>query len=107
MSGIAHEEIYCIFSQQDENCIRLNLMPLAMTVQEHALMWVQELGKLLNESAKENLFSLRDTLVSFLKKWYIMHAVLSFIFLALMSMVVNCQWRINPHFFDLSLILFL
>jgi len=38
-------------------------MPLAMTVREHALMWVRSLGKLLNDSAKENLFSLRDLLV--------------------------------------------
>ena len=49
-------------------CIRLNLQPLAMTVKEHALLWVQSLGKLLRESAKDNLFSLRDLLVRMLLK---------------------------------------
>lgn len=45
-------------------CVRLNLLPLATSVKEHAAKWVQELGKLLNNSAKENLFQLRDSLVN-------------------------------------------
>ncbi|KAH0502213.1 Dynein heavy chain 10, axonemal [Microtus ochrogaster] len=45
---------------KDEHCIRLQLGPLATTVQENAKSWVISLGKLLNESAKEELFSLRD-----------------------------------------------
>ncbi|ERE76020.1 dynein heavy chain 8, axonemal [Cricetulus griseus] len=45
---------------KDEHCIRLQLGPLASTVQENAKSWVTSLGKLLNESAKEELFSLRD-----------------------------------------------
>uniref|UniRef100_A0A8C6RAH3 Dynein, axonemal, heavy chain 10 n=1 Tax=Nannospalax galili TaxID=1026970 RepID=A0A8C6RAH3_NANGA len=45
---------------KDEHCIRLQLGPLASAVQEKAKSWVISLGKLLNESAKEELFSLRD-----------------------------------------------
>ncbi|XP_038229191.1 dynein axonemal heavy chain 10 [Dermochelys coriacea] len=45
---------------KDEQCIRLNLGPLAYTVQENAKGWVTSLGKLLNESAKEELFSLQE-----------------------------------------------
>uniref|UniRef100_H2ZL68 Dynein heavy chain tail domain-containing protein n=1 Tax=Ciona savignyi TaxID=51511 RepID=H2ZL68_CIOSA len=58
------EDVFLQATPKDEQCLRLNLLPLAMTVQEHALQWVQSLGKLLNDSAKENLFSLRDMLVS-------------------------------------------
>ncbi|XP_074916070.1 dynein axonemal heavy chain 10 [Chelonoidis abingdonii] len=45
---------------KDEQCIRLKLGPLAYTVQENAKGWVTSLGKLLNESAKEELFSLQE-----------------------------------------------
>lgn len=45
---------------KDEHCIRLQLEPLANTVQENAKSWVTSLGKLLNESAREELYSLRD-----------------------------------------------
>ncbi|XP_055461995.1 dynein axonemal heavy chain 10 [Psammomys obesus] len=45
---------------KDEHCIRLQLGPLASTVQENAKSWVISLGKLLNESAREELFSIRD-----------------------------------------------
>nr|XP_015221526.1 PREDICTED: dynein heavy chain 10, axonemal [Lepisosteus oculatus] len=45
-----------------EQCIRLNLEPLARTVEENAQAWVNSLGKLLNESAREDLFNLRDEL---------------------------------------------
>ncbi|XP_076804944.1 dynein axonemal heavy chain 10-like [Clavelina lepadiformis] len=57
------EDVFLQATPKDEMCIRLNLQPLAMTVKEHALLWVQSLGKLLQESAKENLFSLRDMLL--------------------------------------------
>ena len=40
-------------------------MPLAVTVQDHAQQWVTLLGKCLNESTKEDLFSLDHLLVSF------------------------------------------
>lgn len=43
---------------KDEHCIRLQLGPLASTVQESAKSWVVSLGKLLNESAKEELYHL-------------------------------------------------
>ncbi|XP_052023863.1 dynein axonemal heavy chain 10 [Apodemus sylvaticus] len=45
---------------KDEHCIRLQLEPLASTVQENAKSWVISLGKLLNESAREELYTLRD-----------------------------------------------
>ncbi|XP_037672459.1 dynein heavy chain 10, axonemal isoform X6 [Choloepus didactylus] len=45
---------------KDEHCIRLRLGPLAHTVQENAKSWVVSLGKLLNESAKEELHNLHD-----------------------------------------------
>ncbi|XP_042636525.1 dynein axonemal heavy chain 10 [Orycteropus afer afer] len=45
---------------KDEHCIRLQLGPLAHTVQENAKSWVVSLGKLLNESAKEELHNLYE-----------------------------------------------
>ncbi|NXF67054.1 DYH10 protein, partial [Ciccaba nigrolineata] len=45
---------------KDEQFIRLQLAPLAFTVQENARGWVISLGKLLNESAREELFSLQE-----------------------------------------------
>ncbi|NXW19364.1 DYH10 protein, partial [Circaetus pectoralis] len=45
---------------KDEQFIRLQLAPLAYTVQENAKGWVISLGKLLNESAREELFSLQE-----------------------------------------------
>ncbi|KAG8456021.1 hypothetical protein GDO86_001999 [Hymenochirus boettgeri] len=47
---------------KDENCIRLYLGPLAYTVQENARAWVSSLGQLLNESAREELYSLMNEL---------------------------------------------
>ncbi|NXG95077.1 DYH10 protein, partial [Stercorarius parasiticus] len=45
---------------KDEQCIRLQLAPLVYTVQENARGWVISLGKLLNESAREELFCLQE-----------------------------------------------
>uniref|UniRef100_A0A8C9QE97 Dynein axonemal heavy chain 10 n=1 Tax=Spermophilus dauricus TaxID=99837 RepID=A0A8C9QE97_SPEDA len=45
---------------KDEHCIRLQLGQLASTVQENAKSWVLSLGRLLNESAKEELESLQE-----------------------------------------------
>uniref|UniRef100_A0A8B9GGE7 Dynein heavy chain tail domain-containing protein n=1 Tax=Amazona collaria TaxID=241587 RepID=A0A8B9GGE7_9PSIT len=45
---------------KDEQCIRLQLAPLACTVEENARSWVMSLGKLLNESARQELFSLQE-----------------------------------------------
>lgn len=39
--------------------LKLNLDPLATTIQANARAWVKELGKMLNESAKENLLALK------------------------------------------------
>ncbi|NWX18280.1 DYH10 protein, partial [Aegotheles bennettii] len=45
---------------KDEQFIRLQLAPLACTLQENARGWMTSLGKLLNESAREELFSLQE-----------------------------------------------
>ncbi|XP_048858906.1 dynein axonemal heavy chain 10 [Brienomyrus brachyistius] len=45
---------------RDEHIIRLNLEPLAHSVQENIQAWLSSLGRLLNQSAQEDLFSLRD-----------------------------------------------
>ncbi|NXI45677.1 DYH10 protein, partial [Galbula dea] len=45
---------------KDEQFIRLQLAPLAYTVQENVRSWVISLGRLLNESAREELFSLQE-----------------------------------------------
>ncbi|XP_017580699.2 dynein heavy chain 10, axonemal [Pygocentrus nattereri] len=47
---------------KDEHIIRLNLEPLARTVQENAQAWVTSLGRLLNDSAREDLYALRSQL---------------------------------------------
>ncbi|NXL55646.1 DYH10 protein, partial [Chordeiles acutipennis] len=45
---------------KDEQFIRLQLAPLAYAVRENARGWMISLGKLLNESAREELFSLQE-----------------------------------------------
>ncbi|NXX13494.1 DYH10 protein, partial [Podargus strigoides] len=45
---------------RDEQFIRLQLAPLACTLEENARGWVISLGKLLNESAREELLSLEE-----------------------------------------------
>ncbi|XP_025789014.1 dynein heavy chain 10, axonemal [Puma concolor] len=52
---------------KDEHCIRLRLGPLANTVQENARSWVTSLGKLLNESAREELYHLHEEMESLAK----------------------------------------
>ncbi|XP_067862341.1 dynein axonemal heavy chain 10 [Heptranchias perlo] len=47
---------------KDEQCIRLQLRPLAFSVQENSNAWVQSLGYCLNESAKRELYNLRNEL---------------------------------------------
>lgn len=44
----------------DENIIRLNLEPLRRTVLENAQAWVTSLGRLLNDSAREELYALHN-----------------------------------------------
>lgn len=48
---------------KNEHIIHLNLEPLAHTVRETADSWISSLGSLLNKSAKEDLFNLRDELM--------------------------------------------
>ncbi|NXI18875.1 DYH10 protein, partial [Irena cyanogastra] len=45
---------------KDEQFIRLQLAPLASAVKENAKSWTMSLGKLLNELARQELFSLQD-----------------------------------------------
>ncbi|KAF0872101.1 DYH10 protein, partial [Crocuta crocuta] len=52
---------------KDEHCVRLQLGPLANTVQENARSWVTSLGKLLNESAREELYHLHEEIESLAK----------------------------------------
>ncbi|NXT76855.1 DYH10 protein, partial [Zapornia atra] len=47
---------------KDEQFIRLQLSPLASMVQENARGWVTSLGRLLNESAREELLNLQEEL---------------------------------------------
>jgi dynein heavy chain len=42
--------------------VQLQLQPLITTIQSHAQSWVTSLGKLLNDSARESLFSLKSEL---------------------------------------------
>ncbi|KAM4616801.1 dynein axonemal heavy chain 10 [Polymixia lowei] len=53
---------------KNEHIIRLNLEPLAHTVQENAQAWVSSLGRLLNQHAREDLFNLRDELMHLSEK---------------------------------------
>uniref|UniRef100_A0A4X2JQB9 Dynein axonemal heavy chain 10 n=1 Tax=Vombatus ursinus TaxID=29139 RepID=A0A4X2JQB9_VOMUR len=52
---------------KDEQCIRLQLGPLAYTVRESAKSWIISLGKLLNDSAREKLFLLHEELETLAK----------------------------------------
>jgi dynein heavy chain len=47
---------------KDQECIRLHMGPLASSVKDNAKQWIECLGKILRESAKETLFKLRDEL---------------------------------------------
>uniref|UniRef100_UPI00398F6830 dynein axonemal heavy chain 10 isoform X2 n=1 Tax=Pristiophorus japonicus TaxID=55135 RepID=UPI00398F6830 len=47
---------------KDEQCIRLQLRPLAFSVQENANAWVHSLGYCLNEAAKRELYNLKNEL---------------------------------------------
>ncbi|KAG5280454.1 hypothetical protein AALO_G00060150 [Alosa alosa] len=50
---------------KDEHIVRLNLEPLAHAVRENSQAWVTSLGRLLNESVREDLHSLRNNLLQF------------------------------------------
>uniref|UniRef100_W5K6M6 Dynein axonemal heavy chain 10 n=1 Tax=Astyanax mexicanus TaxID=7994 RepID=W5K6M6_ASTMX len=47
---------------KDVHVVRLDLEPLAHTVQENVQAWVSSLGRLLNDSAREDLYALRSEL---------------------------------------------
>lgn len=55
-----YQEVLTEALVKNEHVIRLNLAPLAHTVQENAQAWVSSLGRLLNQSAREDLLSLKD-----------------------------------------------
>lgn len=63
---------------KDIDFVRLNLDPLATTIQANARAWVKELGKFLNESAREDLNALKAEIEVCFKRiaWF---APLSFI----------------------------
>ncbi len=46
-----------------EHIIRLNLEPTGPCIQENAQAWVTSLGRLLNDSAREELFNLHNELL--------------------------------------------
>ena len=56
------DEVDSLPITKDQECIRLNMAPLATAVKDHAKQWIQCLGKLLRDSAKESLYDLRDML---------------------------------------------
>lgn len=77
---------------RDEHCIRLQLGPLANTVQENAKAWVTSLGKLLRESAKEELHNLYEEM-EVMGHWVSLQPLLTkvFIWYRLFSMCVYCH----------------
>ena len=61
------EEVEQLQTVKDQECIRLSMTQLAGSIVNHAKQWESVLGKVLRDSAKENLFNLRDMLdVSFI-----------------------------------------
>ena len=48
-----------------EQCIKLNLTPLQMSIRRHAAEWIKVMGEKLNDSGKEIMFALRDRLATF------------------------------------------
>lgn len=54
------DEIQKMPLTQVQGCIELRVHPLASSIKEHALQWIVNLGKLLHDSAWENLLSLTD-----------------------------------------------
>ena len=59
---------------KDVDFVRLNLDPLATTIQANARAWVKELGKFLNESAREDLNALKGEI----EVYYLLHIYPSF-----------------------------
>ena len=56
------DEVENLPTTKDQDCIRLSMSQLASSVVSHAKQWESVLGKILRDSAKENLFGLRDML---------------------------------------------
>jgi hypothetical protein len=56
------DEINTTQKQKDIEFIRLSMRSLTDGLVSHAREWIKCLGKLLNESAKQNLFDLKATL---------------------------------------------
>ncbi|CAL8251349.1 unnamed protein product [Boreogadus saida] len=55
-----HQDVLTEPLVRTEHVMRLNLAPLVQTVQENAQAWISSLGRLLNQSAREDLLSLRE-----------------------------------------------
>ncbi|XP_067660223.1 dynein axonemal heavy chain 10-like [Haliotis asinina] len=56
------EEVAMLPVIKDQECIRLHMEPLSRAVKENATQWIDCLGKLLRDSAKESLYELQDSL---------------------------------------------
>ncbi|XP_052801261.1 dynein axonemal heavy chain 10-like isoform X3 [Mya arenaria] len=56
------DEVETLPVVKDQECIRLFMGPLASSVKDHAKQWINCLGKLLRDSAKDNLYQLNSTL---------------------------------------------
>lgn len=79
---------------KNEHIIRLNLEPLARAVQENAQAWVTSLGRLLNDSAREEVFDLRnELLVSYLQSLLSINQTSCFLLFSYNAFTVNrnCQ----------------
>lgn len=57
---------------KDIDFVRLQLEPLAVTVQANARAWVKELGRQLNEAAKQDLMSLKTEM----EVWALVYCVI-------------------------------
>jgi dynein heavy chain len=56
------DEVGALPMTKVQDCIKLHMEPLAASVKDHAKQWIDCYGKLLVESARFSLFSLRDEL---------------------------------------------
>ena len=54
-----HQDVLSEPLVRTEHVVRLNLAPLVHTVQEHTQAWISSLGRLLSQSAREDLQGLR------------------------------------------------
>lgn len=56
------EDVQSLATTRDQECIRLSTSQLASSVISNAQQWMEVLGKILQDSTRENLHRLRDML---------------------------------------------